>query len=163
MRREMVDRWVGIAFMAVAAVWCWLVLNTISAAGMEGAPGPRAFPLLVGEILGVLGLIMTAFSWVSPEPGAKSPRFDPVRSDEVAIVGSGLVLCLAYAFLMDKLGFLVATPIVVGLALRVVLGLRGWLRIALVAAGLTLGCYVVFAMLMQANLPQGDWFAVVED
>jgi hypothetical protein len=68
-----------------------------------------------------------------------------------------------YAFLMDKVGFLLATPIVVVLALRGLMGVRGWFRIALVAAALTIGCDLVFGTLMQANLPQGTWMSLEGD
>jgi len=164
MRWTVVDRWVGLTFMALALIWCWLVETTISADRMEGAPGPRAFPLLLGEILFVLGGAMVVLSLIRPAAAAPDePRPEPLLRDEVALVGGGIALLLLYAFLMDKIGFLLATPIVVVLALRVVLGLRGWLRIAVVAASLTIGCDLVFGVLLQANLPQGTWISLQGD
>jgi putative tricarboxylic transport membrane protein len=163
-RPQIVDRWVGAACVAVAVVWSALVLATIPADGMEGAPGPRAFPLLLGELLGVLGLVMLAGTMIRPlAHGLKAAPYEPIRRDEVVIVGGGLAVVLGYAFLMDKIGFLLATPIVVVVALRCVLGIRRWLAIAAVAAGLTVGCYVVFGMAMEANLPHGTWITLHED
>jgi putative tricarboxylic transport membrane protein len=163
MRQAVVDRWLGAILMGLAAIWCGLVETTISADRMEGAPGPRAFPLLLGEILFALGAIMVVLSLVAPAAAAGAPAREPTRRDEIAIVGGGVGLFLLYAFLMEKIGFLLATPVIVMLALRGVLGLRGWLRIAVVAAALTIGCDLLFADLLQANLPQGTWLSLGGD
>ena len=164
MRRAVVDRYVGATFMALAALWCWLVRSTISAVGMEGAPGPQAFPMLLGESLFVLGGIMVVLSLIRPAAAAlDGGPVEPLRRDEVALVGGGIVLFLLYAFLMDKIGFLLSTPIVVILALRGILGIRGWIRIVAVAASLTIGCDLVFGVVLQANLPHGDWVSFEGD
>lgn len=163
MKRTVVDRWVGVALMAAAGIWSWLVLTTIAGGGLDGAPGPRAFPLLLGELLGLLGLVMVATSFASVAGQHEAQRVEPVRRDEIVFVGGGFLLFLLYAFLMEKIGFLLATPIISILALRLILGIRKWLRILLVSAGLTLGCYVVFGVLMQAHLPHGTWVRISED
>lgn len=161
MRQAVVDRWVGVNFMAIAGAWCWLVQTTISAEGMEGAPGPRAFPMLLGEILFVLGGVLVVLSLIGPAAaGPKEPHSEPLRRDEAVLVGGGIVLFLLYAFLMDKVGFLLATPIIVTLALRAVLGIRGWLKIVVVAVSLTAGCDLVFGVVLQANLPHGAWISL---
>lgn len=164
MRRAVVDRWVGLVFMAFAVAWCILVQSTVAATGMEGAPGPRAFPMLLGESLFVLGGIMVILSLIRPVAAAADDgSVEPLRRDEAALAGGGIVLLLLYAFLMDKLGFLLSTPLIVVLALRVLLGIRGWFKIAAVAASLTVGCYLVFGVVLQANLPQGDWISIEGD
>jgi hypothetical protein len=159
MRPQVIDRWLGAVLMAVAAVWCVLVQTTVSGDRMEGAPGPRAFPMLLGELLFGLGALMVVLS-LFRFLASSEPRREPVRRGEVAIVGGGVALFLLYGFLMDKIGFLLGTPIIVILALRVVLGIRGWIRIAAMAAALTIGCDLVFGDLLQANLPQGTWISL---
>jgi len=164
MRRAVVDRWVGLAFMAFAVAWCVLVRSRIAAAGMEGAPGPRAFPMLLGESLFLLGGIMFVLSLIrSVAASIDDVPVEPLRRDEAALAGGGIVLLLLYAFLMDKIGFLLSTPIIVVLALRVLLGIRGWFKIAAVAVSLTIGCDLVFGVVLQANLPQGDWISIEGD
>jgi energy-converting hydrogenase Eha subunit E len=158
MRQSVVDRWLGAILMAVAAIWCGLVQTTISAERMEGAPGPRAFPMLLGEILFALGALLVVLSLIGPR--VDKPLGEPVLRDEVAIVAGGVAVFVLYGFLMDKIGFLLATPIVVVLALRAVLGVRGWLRIGVVAIALTVGCDLVFGDLLQANLPHGAWVSL---
>jgi putative tricarboxylic transport membrane protein len=160
-RPAILDRWLGIVLMATAGIWSWLVLTTISPNGMPGAPGPRAFPLLLGGLLGLLGLALATASLTRTTPeGQEALPVDRLRRDELVVVGGGFAIFLLYAFLMDKIGFLLATPVVVILALRLLIGIRKWPRILLVSIGLTLGCYVVFGTLMQANLPHGAWFSL---
>jgi putative tricarboxylic transport membrane protein len=162
-RQQIIDRWVGVSLIVVAAVWSALAWTTISPNGMPGAPGPRAFPLLLGGLLAVLGIVMVATSLAKPNrASAAEAGIARLRRDEIVGGGGGLALFLSYAFLMDKIGFLLATPLVVILALRLILRIRNWLAILLVAAGLTTGCYVVFGMAMQANLPHGSWIALTE-
>jgi hypothetical protein len=159
MRWAILDRWVGLIVMAFALLWCWLVETTIPARGMEGAPGPRAFPMLLGTSLFVLGGIVAALTFVG-RFATNEDRCEPAHRDEIMVVGGGIALFLLYAFLMDKVGFLLATPVVVVLALRLILGLRDWLRIVLAAFALTVGCDLLFGVLMEANLPQGAWFSL---
>ena len=167
MRPAANDRAVGLTLVAVAIVWCWIAYATIPPAGLEGAPGPRLFPVLLGVSLGLLGLLLVAMSLraaaSSAQPRASQYSEDCVKRDEVVTVVSGLGLFILYGFLMDKIGFLLATPVIIVLALRVVLGIRTWFRIVLVAAGLTLGCYLAFDIGMEANLPQGRWLAPAEE
>lgn len=158
MRQQIVDRWIGVALIALAAIWSALAWTTMPASGVPGAPGPRAFPLLLGGLLGLLGAVMAAVSLANGKAAlAAGDDTAQMRRDEVFVVGGGLALFLAYAFLLDRIGFLAATPLIVILALRLALGARNWLAILLVAAGLTAGCYIGFGVLLQANLPHGTW------
>ena len=126
--------------------------------GWESEAGPRGFPLLLGIALGALGLYMSASALLSHgEPGAEEDRIEPVSRPEVRIVGRTMLVLLAYAFLLDKLGFLVATPIMVAGALWLVVGQRSWMTILLLATGLTAGSYLVFGVLMPVHLPEGSW------
>jgi putative tricarboxylic transport membrane protein len=153
-----VDRWLGPVLVLLAVGWSWTVLQTIPADEIPGEAGARDFPLLLGVALGVLGLIMTLSAFFGrAETGAREERIAPVSRQEANSVGFTVLLLVAYAFLLDKIGFLVATPIVVVAALRLIAGERSWPKILLVAAGLTIGSYLLFGVLMHANLPRGTW------
>jgi hypothetical protein len=160
MRRQRVDRWLGIVLALFALGWSWVVVATIPP-GWEGAAGPRGFPLLLGIALGALGVYMCASALRSrPDPGPPDTdvdRIEPVSRSEVRIVGLTMLVLLAYAFLLDKLGFLVATPVMVAGALWLIVGQRSWVTILLLAAGLTAGSYLVFGVLLPARLPEGSW------
>jgi putative tricarboxylic transport membrane protein len=156
-RLQRVDRWLGLALVLFALAWSWVVVATIPP-GWEGEPGPRGFPLLLGIGLGALGLYLSTSAFLGrADPGADQDRIEPVSRSEVRVVGLTILVLVAYAFLLDKLGFLVATPIVVALALWLIVGQRSWARLLLLAAGVTIGSYLVFGVLMAAHLPEGAW------
>lgn len=157
MRRQRVDRWLGLVLVLLALAWSWAVVTTIPP-GWEGEPGPRGFPLLLGIGLGALGLYLSASAFLSrADPGADQEPIEPVSRSEVRVVGLTILVFLGYAFLLDKLGFLVATPLAVALALWLIVGQRSWARLLLLAAGITIGSYLVFGVLMAAHLPEGAW------
>jgi Tripartite tricarboxylate transporter TctB family len=156
-RRQRVDRWLGLVLVLFALAWSWVVVTTIPP-GWEGEPGPRGFPLLLGIGLGALGLYLSASAFLGrADPGADQEPIEPVSRSEVRVVGLTILVFLGYAFLLDKLGFLVATPLVVALALWLIVGQRGWARLLLMAAGITIGSYLVFGVLLAAHLPEGAW------
>jgi hypothetical protein len=70
-------------------------------------------------------------------------------------------LLVLYAFLMEKTGFLVSTPIVLVLGMAGILRMRRWRFIALMSGGTTLVCWLVFAVLLRVPLPRGSWWWLV--
>jgi hypothetical protein len=156
-RLQRVDRWLGLVLVLLALAWCAIVVTTIPP-GWEGEPGPRGFPLLLGIALGALGLYLSTSAFLGrAEVGADQDRIEPVSRSEVRVVGLTILVWVAYAFLLDKLGFLVATPLMVALALWLIVGQRSWARLLLLAAGITIGSYLVFGVLIAAHLPRGSW------
>jgi hypothetical protein len=77
---------------------------------------------------------------------------------ELRIVFGTFGLLLLYAFLMEKTGFLVSTPVVLVLCMAGVLRMRNWRFIALMSIGTTLVCWIVFAVLLRVPLPRGAWW-----
>lgn len=153
-----VDRWFGLALFVLAVVWTWIVVTTLPAAEVEGEAGPRGFPLLLGIALGALGLYLSVSGFLGrAAAGGDEDRLPPVTGREVRVVGLTFVLLVAYAFLLDKIGFLAATPLAVVAVLWLVAGERSWVKILAIAAGLTVGTYLVFGVLLQTNLPEGAW------
>ena len=76
-----------------------------------------------------------------------------------AFVAGTFGLLTLYAFLLDKVGFLAGTPIVMVLVLAVLLRSRRWLSVVSLAVGFTLGCWLVFDVLLGTPLPRGTWMA----
>lgn len=126
--------------------------------------GPAYFPLLLAVILVALGVGTVVKAWTSPDthlPGELPPeddsvalRFEKVKWRPILLI---TVASLLFALTVDGLGLLPAafgTALVAafaGSAMTVV-------RAAVIAVGLTLGCYVVFVILLQLRLPLlGDW------
>jgi hypothetical protein len=157
MRLDRVDRWLGSCLVLTALAWLWLCYAYIPGSRAEGEPGPRAFPVLLGIALAALGVAVA----LSAFAGAKPPEVEttePVTRREARVVAATFGLLMLYAFLLDKLGFLIATPTVVLLALHGILRVRAWLVGLSLAAGLTGACWLFFVVLLKAPLPLGAWF-----
>jgi putative tricarboxylic transport membrane protein len=155
-RLDRVDRWLGPGLLILAVVWLWLVYAYIAGARQPGEPGPRAFPILLGVVLAVLGVFMTASAYFTPASGTRD-EIERATRREVLIAAATFGLLILYAFLLDKLGFVTATPIVVVLAMAGILRVRNWLIIAALAGGLTAACWAFFVWLLEAPLPRGLW------
>ncbi len=156
MRLDRVDRWLGPCLLVLAIVWLWLTFTFIPGARGEGEPGPRGFPILLGILLVVLGGFITASAFF-PSASKKQDETEPANRREVLVAAATFGLLLLYAFLLDKLGFLIATPIVVVLAMAGILRMRDWLLIGALAGGLTAVCWMFFVWMLKAPLPRGLW------
>ncbi|MBI3049726.1 MAG: tripartite tricarboxylate transporter TctB family protein [Acidobacteria bacterium] len=144
-----VDRWLGAVLIVLALVWLWLVQTQIPDAGEEW-PGPRGFPLLLGVVLAILGVWMILF------PGSRTP--DPgSRGHELAVAAGTFGVLVLYAFLLERVGFLLATPVVIALAMAGLLRMRRLAAMLSLAAGFTLGCWAIFEALLGTPLPRGAW------
>lgn len=164
-----VDRPLGVVLTFVALVWVWLVYTRIPDAGTEW-PGPRGFPLLLGVILAILGVWMAVAAPPGPRPtapegrGTRPTHDDPgslipdprSRHRELAVAGGTFGVLILYAFLLEHAGFLIATPLVIVLIMAGLLRLRRRLPILWLAAGFTLGCWLIFEAL-GTPLPRGSW------
>jgi hypothetical protein len=155
-RLDRVDRWLGPCLLVLAAVWLGLVYAHIPDARQPEEPGPRAFPILLGFILLVLAGFMTLSAYF---PSASKPSDETERATprELYIVSATFGLLILYAYLLEKLGFVIATPIIVALAMAGILRMRNWIAITALAGGLTAVCWMFFVWLLKAPLPRGLW------
>jgi hypothetical protein len=175
-----VDRWLGPALTLLALAWLWLVQTQIPDPAAEW-PGPRGFPWLLGIVLAVLGLWMALTALAGPHPPSPGlrrtteasgeggrrtrPTYDPgsripdpgSRRREVGVAGGTFGVLVLYAFLLQRVGFLLATPVVIALTMRGVLRMRAWIPILSLAVAFTLGCWLVFQALLGTPLPRGSW------
>lgn len=157
MRLDRLDRWLGPCLVLLAVVWLWLAYTYIPGARVEGEPGPRAFPVLLGAVLAGLGIMMTVSAFISGRRRVAAETTTPATHHEAIVAAGTFGLLVLYAFLLDKVGFLIATPVVVVLAMRGILRIRNWIRVMALAGGLTMGCWLFFAGLLGAPLPRGVW------
>ena len=157
MRLGRADRWLGPLLVLAAAVWLWLCFTEIPGARSEGEPGPRAFPVLLGIVLCVLGCSIAFSAYFARRNAAPETTKAPTRREAWFVLGTFSLLML-YAYLLDKVGFLIGTPVVVILALQGVLRVRAWMTSFALAAALTAGCWLFFVLLLKAPLPRGAWF-----
>jgi putative tricarboxylic transport membrane protein len=158
------DRWLGPLLSVLSLGWLVLAYLYIPASNVPGEPGPRAFPNVLGYALLMLGLVMTVSGF--SRRGAAAPAdaeadgdaaAAPLK-DELRIVLGTFGLLVLYAFLMEKTGFLVSTPIVLVLGMAGILRMRRWRFIAVMSIGTTLVCWIVFSLLLRVPLPRGSWW-----
>ncbi|MDH3287882.1 MAG: tripartite tricarboxylate transporter TctB family protein [Betaproteobacteria bacterium] len=157
MRLDRLDRWLGPFLMVLAVIWLWLTYTYIPGARSETEPGPQAFPVLLGATLLGLGVLITASAFLAARHAGAEDVLPAVMRREVFIVGGIFALLVLYAFLLEKAGFVLSTPIVIVLAMRVLLRRQSWRLTLFLAAGTTLCCWLLFAVLLEAPLPQGSW------
>ena len=157
MRLDRLDRWLGPSLTLLALVWLWLVYAYIPGARAEGEPGPRAFPILLGVVLAGLGVATTTLARASARrQSAASTTPSPTRR-EARLAGGTFGLLILYAFLLDHVGFVIATPLVIALATAGLLRMRRWVLVGSLAIGFTLGCWVIFDAVLGSPLPTGSW------
>jgi putative tricarboxylic transport membrane protein len=145
-----VNRRLGVSLTVFAGGWLWLAATYIPDVLTEGAPGPRAFPVILGVILAILGAALAVSRPAGPPPDEKG-----VSSRLVAL--GTVALLIAYAFLLDKAGFIVSTLVMMVAATAGILGMRRWILIGSLAVGFTVGCWVVFVPVLGVPLPGGTW------
>ncbi len=135
----------------------WVILGIVAVItavrtgiGTLTSPGPGLLPLIGGLLMILLSLIvfLQSFSRESKESEQTSVRIGNWRISLVTV-------CLVfYAFAFRRLGFFIATFLLLGFLFQL-LERRSWFRTALTAAGVIFCVYVVFYMWLQVQLPRG--------
>lgn len=139
----MSDRLLGALAIIVAIamiVGAWQIQT-----GMMMDPlGPRSFPIIIAVILAVSGL----YPLLRPDP---EPDW-PARGRALEIV-LAVVVMIAYALLLEPLGFIIASA----LAVFVLSWRLGGSPLGAVAIGIgvALLIYVVFHLILGLSLPRG--------
>jgi putative tricarboxylic transport membrane protein len=146
-----VDRVLGLVLVLVALAWLWLAYTYIPGPRGEGETGPRAFPVLLGVVLAGLGVAIA----LNPDAAGESIR--PITRQEAMAAGGTIGVLLLYAFLLERVGFLLATPVSITLAMWGLVRERRATRIAALAIGFTVGCWAIFGALLGTPLPRGSW------
>ncbi len=145
------DQWSGLVLLVIAGFICWGALSL--SYGHIHNPGPGFYPLWLGIILGAMamGLILKA-TW--QKEGAKVLRdilAEKVRWEKVFFVLMALIL---YGYLMNFLGYLIVTFLLMAFLLRFIephpwKSVIGWTLIG------SVGSYLVFEVWMKLRLPKG--------
>jgi putative tricarboxylic transport membrane protein len=120
-------------------------------------PGPGFFPFIAAIAIGLIA----AFRLVN-----SIRKSSPDNNSELAIAGEAkLVLyviagMMAYAFLLDLLGFFFCTFLLVAFYLKVIAA-RRWPVTLSFAAAVALASHFFFDVLLKAELPRGllDWLS----
>ena len=143
----------GLILLGVA-VAVLIATTTIRSPEGYAATGPRFVPLLVGAALLVLALLFLARTIVRPDIdlAERAAREGEVTEWRTPI--GVLVALIAYALLLDPLGYVLATALFFPPVARL-LGSRSPLRDALVGVALALLLFVAFTEFLGVDLPPG--------
>jgi len=150
------DRLLGTILMVVSALWCWGVVESIPAIEDGSRLGARGFPLGLGLLLGFLGLVVMASSFVSTtgnQPVAAEPATR--RRIEIWAIAATIGLLAGYGVLLEDTGFIIATIIITAVAIGPALGIWRPRLIVGMSVGMALGIYLVFGKLLGVYLPYG--------
>ena len=142
------DFWAGAIYLALAIVVIWVGRNYQQ--GTSARMGPGYFPVVLGSILALFGVVSVVRSFIRPGELIESMAWKPL----VLVLGSVVL----FGILLDRLGLLIALPcliIVSALASR-----NSRLDVTSVAAliGLVAFCALVFIKGLGVPMPLiGTW------
>lgn len=121
--------------------------------GSVSQPGVGFMPAIAGTIAMILSiinfiLIMMKKDYKKPkkEGGGTAPELDILKLVKFA---AG---CLAYVLMLDHIGFLISTLVVMVYLLKVT-EVEGWILPILISAGTSLGFYFLFEKMLGVMLP----------
>ncbi|MGH2626934.1 MAG: tripartite tricarboxylate transporter TctB family protein [Anaerolineales bacterium] len=110
--------------------------------------GPTFFPRLLAGALALLALTLIARAAADR---SERPPLPPAR---IGVLIGVTGLTAAYALLLPLVGFLLATPVLIG-AVIALMGLREWRPLLVTAIAVTVVLYLVFARFLHVLLPPG--------
>ena len=145
------DQWSGVVLLILAAFICWQAI-TLPYGNIHN-PGPGFFPLWLGIVLGIMsfGLIVKV---TRQKEGARMVwdiLAEKIRWGRILLVIIALVL---YGFLLDYIGFLILTLLLMAFLLRAIEP-QPWKVVIGWALFGSIGSYLVFEIWMKLRLPKG--------
>jgi putative tricarboxylic transport membrane protein len=138
--------WVGVGVAIVIA-------STRVSFGSWDQPGPGLLPLLTGIVTVVCASVIFFQSWLNGRGAKQKGEFSwrTVDFRKVLIALASLVL---YAFLLNRLGYLITTFFLMYSLLRLIAHLRRYVAIS-EAALATFLTYALFKLWLEVPLPRG--------
>jgi len=115
--------------------------------GTPTEPQPGFFPFLSGVSILVLSSIILVQGWLGRTQSSIS--FGEIRRPAMLIT-----VLIAFVGLLEPLGYLITSPLIVVLALRI-MGIKSWKVLLTTSLGLAIGTFVLFDRLLGITLPVG--------
>ena len=143
------DRYVGIGFIVLG------ILGTLSAMSWPtmfstDPAGPAAIPIILCVSLIILGAVLAVGGFL-----VKKKAAEPfIQKRDVILVAELTGTCLLYIILLQVIGYLLATPLLLA-AILLIVGTRKWKTIIMVSLITTVVLFLLFYSLLQVNLPLG--------
>ncbi len=141
----MSDRILGVICLALAVFFIWGATQ-IELSFMSDPVGPRVFPIMIGVMVGIAGLVIL----LKPDPDPEWPQLPKLLE-----IFAAAIVMFAYAQLLPVLGFIIATAIASAfLSWR--LG-SSPLGAGLAGIGISLGIYAGFHLVLGLSLARGPF------
>ncbi len=139
------DRVFGGLGVLLACLYVWQA-SRIQLSFISDPFGPKAFPYLVGGLLGLASLAI----FLKPDKNPDWPALP--RLLEIAVAG---IVLAAYAMLLPEIGFVAATA----MASFYLSWRLGAMLLAALLAGIAIsvGIFVVFHLILGLTLARGPW------
>ena len=118
--------------------------------GTVALPGPGFVPLVLAGLLAAVALGLVVHGVAAREPAAAPVVIGHPHG--IAVL-TGLA---AVALLLERLGFVVALSLLLGVLFQRLSG-RSWLRSLAAAVGTVVVAALVFGSLLGVRLPRGPW------
>jgi putative tricarboxylic transport membrane protein len=139
------DRLFGGIGLALAAFFIWQA-TTIQLSFISDPVGPKAFPIIIGIVLGLSSIVII----LRPD---EKPNWPPLG--RLAEIGAAVVALVAYTYALPSLGFVISTALAAAfLSWR--LGTEPW-KAVVAGVATSLGIYVVFKLILGLSLAVGPF------
>ncbi len=138
----------AIAVYAAVAALPWGLRDPLT-----GEPGSGLYPLLSALGLGALAVVLALRPGRDAPDGGEEGHAGPFQPFKLAGYISAL---LAYAVLLEPLGYLIVTAGVLVFIMRVLEGIATS-RVVALTAGALVGSWLLFERLLQVPLPHGPF------
>jgi presenilin-like A22 family membrane protease len=143
------DKFVGIFFLIFSGYICWESLKL--GFGTWRKPGSGFIPFLSGFFFGILALLLLVQNiWLNKRTITEEKK-EKTNWKAIFTVFASL---FSYILLLNYLGFIITTTLLVGILLKMIERKR-WLLAIWVSLVIALGSYAVFKVWLQAELPKG--------
>ncbi|CAO3357864.1 tripartite tricarboxylate transporter TctB family protein [Azospirillum melinis] len=150
-----------VAVVAIAAI---IVSRDFPTTGLDSDVGPARFPLIYGGILVVLSAILVIGRLLPSQRNQErtaAERAQPATGFRFAPVAIGVAATAAYIYLISLVGY-IPTTVVFLIGMMRLMGQRSWIRVPLLAIGITAFLYLIFLYGLQIPLPVGSLFEAAE-
>jgi putative tricarboxylic transport membrane protein len=135
---------VAIAFALLGAFLLFQALQ-LRMTSLGGGPGPGVLPAALGALLLVIGARLTITTW------RERPEFGVLWR-----VGALTAALVAYAALLDPIGYVIATAAAM-VVLLVAFNTRRRALLALLGIAGAVGSYALFSVALHVPLPPDPW------
>lgn len=152
MRKANSDTWVGIIFLLFCSFAWWQITRLPLGVGYENTIGPEFFPAVMTAAVAVLsGCLIARSLWGMAVSGRESPAL--AAGATLARMGLFIAILVAYVFIYEILGFVLASALILPTGMFV-LGERRLLHIFIFPCILIGLAWLVFTKVMMVPLPE---------